>query len=96
MREITIEEIRDFVNEPRNVERMLAASDKGRPAVEPLQHDIDVQFGPFTSSPLLDWFRMRIGRETRYVMEANGYRLAQRGVYIGGEVFTKGSRYEKI
>ena len=96
MRKVTIKEIRDFVNHPKNVARMIAASDNGRPAVEPLQHDIEIQFGPFTPSPRFDWFRMRFGRETRYVMEANGYRLAQRGIHIGGKVFSYGSRYEKI
>ena len=96
MRKITISEIRNFLRDPKNIKRMIAAADNGRPPVEPLQDDILAQFGPFTPGARSDWVKMRFGREAKYVMEEHGYKHAGYGVTVFGPVFTKASVYEKV
>ncbi len=96
MRKIPNQEIYSFLSEPRVLRLMRDASDRGRPAVEPLEDDVERRFGPLT--PLRDFhsFKKRFGLQVRYVMEDHGYRLAERNVYVGGKVFSRASRYEKV
>ncbi|MCY4584601.1 MAG: hypothetical protein OXB98_01040 [Bryobacterales bacterium] len=96
MRKVTISEIRNFLREQKNIERMIEATEKGRPAVEPLQDDILVRFGPFTRGARADWVKQRFGQEARYVMEANGYMHAEYGVEVDGPLFSVASRYKKV
>ena len=92
MRKITISDIRYFLSDSKNVKRMIAASDNGRPAVEPLQDDLLTRFGPGVRA---DWVKMRIGREAKYIMERNGYKHAEYSVPVAGPVFTVASVYVK-
>ena len=92
MRKIRIADIREFLERPVNVRRMLEAADRGRPPVEPLQHDLLDEFGQGVKQ---DWVKMRIGRETKYIMERNGYRHAEYSIPVTGPVFTVASVYVK-
>ena len=93
MRFVPTYEIRSFLNRPENVKRMTDASDHGRPAVEPLQHDLVAEFGWGVKA---DSAKKAIGHETRKIMAANGYTHAEKGVPVAGSVFSVASTYEKI
>ena len=92
MSKIRIADIREFLERPVNARRMLEAADRGRPPVEPLQHDLLAEFGQGVKQ---DWVKMRIGRETKYIMERNGYKHAEYRVPVAGLVFTVASVYVK-
>ena len=85
-------DIRDFLSEPSHVKLMIDATDRGRPAVEPLQNALLKRFDWDITS---DRNKKTIGREAKKVMEANGYRHLKKGVLVTGPVFTTASTYVK-
>lgn len=93
MIEINVSNIRNFLRDPKNVRRMLAAADNGRPPVEPLQDDLLATFG---QGVRVYWVKQRIGRETKYVMAGHGYRHVKYGVTVVGPVFKVASVYENV
>ena len=84
-------EIRAFMERPENVELMIDATSRGRPAVEPLEEGFLKEFDPQQVSQ--DNVKQRIGRVARAIMEANGYEHVRHDVPIHGRLFTLASLY---
>lgn len=84
-------EIRAFMERPENVELMIDATSRGRPAVEPLEEGFLKEFDPQQISQ--DPIKQRIGRVARAIMEANGYEHVRHDVPIHGRLFTVASLY---
>lgn len=99
MRSVPTDEIRafwkSFLERTENVKRMTDVSDRGRPAVEPLQDGLLAEFGPDVTKPAFDKHKREIGRMARKVMEENGYTHLRKDVKVKGRVFNKASTYEK-
>ena len=84
-------EIRAFMERPENVELMIDATSRGRPAVEPLEEGFLKEFDPQQISQ--DPIKQRIGRVAKEIMEANGYEHVEYGVPIHGRLFVVASLY---
>ena len=92
MSNIDRETIRPFMAKRKNIERMKTATDRGRPAVEPLQKDLLTEFGPGVRENSV---KQRIGRMAREIMGGEGYEHDKYGVRVEGDLFTCASLYKK-
>ena len=90
--DLTGDNIQAFFEGPSTLKKMMAASDGGRPAVDPLEDDLLKEFGSIVR---VNWVKMWLGRVAKSVMEAHGYDHEKYGVPIQGKVFTTGSVYKK-
>ena len=84
----------DFMNEGSTIDLMKDASDRGRPAVEPLQEALLEQFeqGRVKENRI----KQMIGRMARQVLERSGYRLvSDRNSVKPWRLFSLASTYER-
>ena len=79
-----------FLNEDRIVAALETATDLGRPAVTGIEEQLLDRFG---EDVVNDRVKQMAGHMVRQVMEARGYRLERREVFIGSALFSKGTRY---
>ena len=84
----------DFLNQDSTIRLMEDASDRGRPAVEPLSALLLEQFGQVEIAE--DRIKQMIGHMIRQVLERSDYDLVADAVSVRDkELFTRGARYER-
>ncbi len=71
---------------------METATDLGKPAVTGMEERLLDRFG---EGVVDDRVKQMVGHMVRQVMEARGYRLERRDVFIGSALFSKGTRYSR-
>ena len=81
-----------FLNEDRIVESLKTATDLGKPAVTGIEEQLLDRFGEYVVD---DRVKQMVGHMVRQVMEARGYGLERREVFIGSALFSKGTRYSR-
>ena len=81
-----------FLNEDRIVAAMETATDLGKPAVTGIEEQLLHRFG---EDVLGDRVKQMIGHMVRQVLEARGYQIERRDVFIGSALFSKGTRYSR-
>jgi hypothetical protein len=86
-----------FLNDPENVNKMMAVSDVGKPAVAGLgsrEHLVTI----LGEEVATDRWKRTIGHMVRQIMERHPYELVSQGQQvkvIGDSMFSKGSRYRR-
>ena len=79
-----------FLNEDLIVASLETATDLGKPAVTGIEEQLLDQFG---EEVVDDRVKQMAGHMVRQVIEARGYTLERRDVFIGSALFSKGTRY---
>lgn len=86
-----------FLNDPENVNKMMAVSDVGKPAVAGLgsrEHLVTI----LGDEVATDRWKQTIGHMVRQIMERHPYELVSQGQQVkvvGDSMFSKGSRYRR-
>ena len=81
-----------FLNLDLIVAAMETATDLGRPAVTGVEEQL---LAEFREQMVDDRVKQMVGHMVRQVLEARGYEIERRDVFIGSALFSKGTRYSR-